>query len=436
MNEDIIKIEKLVYEGLGLARKEGKVFFVKKSVPGDELKVNIIKTKKNIVEAEISKIVKSSPDRIEPACPHFLNCGGCEHMNISYVNQLKYKDEIFKELLSRAHIETEVLDIIPGSNEPFFYRNSIRFFFRIDSENKISFARHNINAEKGLINIDSCLLQSETANTIMTRLKKYINENIENKSSLWQLKIREGKHTHEFMIEIITSGEDLPEEKGIVEVLKNISPNIKSIYHAVAPGKSLKQLRRRLIYGAPIIYEKIGKFKFQISPESFFQTNSLGVETLYNVIKKFASVEIGDEVLDLYCGTGSIGIYLSTLAKKVTGIEIVKQAINDARDNAKMNNVQNAEFICGDLFNLLTLNFKLDDAVVIVDPPRAGLSNELISHLSSSHFSKLIYTSCNPATFARDIKLFEENGIKLIKVQPIDMFPQTHHIECVGLLSK
>jgi len=429
-----IKIEKLVYEGLGLARKDGKIFFVKKSVPGDELEVAITKNKKNTIEAEIVNIVKPSADRIEPLCPHFNDCGGCEHMNISYENQLKYKDEIFKEVMSRAGIETEVLDIIPGSNASTYYRNSIRFFFDIDQDNNISFARHNINSEKGLIDIESCLLQSETANEIMAKLKIFINTNIENKASFWQLKIREGKHTHEFMIELITSSDELPDEKGIVKILTAVSPEIKSIYHTVAPGKSLKQLRRKLIFGSPIIYEKIGKYKFQISPESFFQTNSLGVETLYNTIKKFAKVEIGDEVLDLYCGTGSIGIYLSTLAKKVIGVEIVPEAIRDAKDNAKINKIQNIEFFCDDSGNGSLKQF--ENAIIIVDPPRAGLSKDLILKLKSSNFKRLIYTSCNPATFARDIKLFEENGVKLKKVQPIDMFPQTHHIECVGLLSK
>lgn len=450
-----LKIEKLIYEGFGLGHSsDGKTVFVRKSVPDDELEVNIVKQKKNFAEAEIKAIIVPSTIRQKPRCPYFDECGGCEHMNISYKNQLDQKNQIFREIFGRAKINKMPLSIIPGSNSEFFYRNSIRFFFieendtsyssskarssrPLSSKNNITFARHNYLYEKGYVPVDKCYLQSETCNEILAKLKKYINENVQNKKSYWQLKIREGKQTGEFMIEIITHNEDLPGEKGIVEKLKNIV-GVKSIYHVVAPGKSLNQLRRRLLFGSPIIYEKIGKYKFQISPESFFQTNSLGVHTLYDKIKEYADVKIGDTVLDLYCGTGTIGIYLSTLAKKIIGIEIVREAIRDAIDNAKINHIGNCEFICADAntycSSLKTNNQQL--STIIIDPPRAGLSKESIPTICNLDFNRLVYVSCNPATFARDIKIFEENGIVLKKVQPIDMFPQTHHLECVGLLQK
>ena len=451
-----LKIEKLVYEGKGLGRdkavlldnKSGKAVFVRKSVPGDELDVEITKDKKSFSEGIIKKIVKPSPKRIEPRCPHFDRCGGCDHQNILYTNQLKFKEEIFRETLARAGIETEILPIRPGSDSEFYYRNVSRFFFTKDENGQISFAMHDYADYNKLIPIKSCLLQSETCNQILSALHQLLNSNLTIEQSnnlilsLWQIRIREGKNTGEFMVEIITKTNNLPLKNEIVELLKTFSM-IKSCYHATANRNNSTDAKRRLLFGSPIIYEKIGKFTFQISPESFFQTNSLGVKTLYDQIKDFANVGIGDNILDLYCGTGTIGIYLSTLAKKVIGVEKVQSAINDAKANARINNVKNCEFVCADATKWLDENFdmikNLESVKIILDPPRDGLNREIIQLLCKLYnFTnfQLIYVSCNPSTFARDIKIFEENGLKLKKTEPLDMFPQTHHIECLGLISR
>lgn len=433
-----IKIEKLINEGFGLGRTEsGKPVFVRKSVPGDELDIEISKDKKSYSEAVIKKIIKPSPQRIEPVCPYFNECGGCEHQNISYQNQLKYKEEIFRETLLRQGIKIKIEPVIAGSNSPFYYRNSIRFEVIHNKDKSVSFARHNQIFDKGYIKVKKCLLQSKTCNKILSVLLDALDKNNDSKKSLWQIKIREGKFTGEFMVELITTSYELPMRKEIVEVLTTIK-EIKSIYHTIAPAKSLRNLKRKLLFGSPIIHEKIGKYSFQISPESFFQTNSLGIHTLYDKIKEFAQIKMGDSVLDLFCGTGTIGIYLSTLAKAVTGIEIVPEAIRDATDNAKINKINNIDFLCLNaekyFDQLKTKNKQL--TTIIVDPPRAGLTKDIIDKILDSRFKILVYVSCNPATFARDVKVFEENNIVLKKVQPIDMFPQTHHIECVGLLEK
>lgn len=437
-----IEIEKLVFSGDGLARTSGgRPVFVSKTVPGDIIEVKIFEDKKSYCRGIVTKIIKPSPDRIEPPCPYFDNCGGCDHQNISYENQLKYKQEIFQEVLDRAKIKVKPEKIIAGSDKEFFYRNSIRFICTLDKNDNISFCRHkngipilNDHDKSVYIPIKECMLQSEISNLIISKLQSYINKQIENKKPFWQLKIREGKRTGEVMIEIITSSHDLPEEKGIVEILKQIQ-GVKSIYHTIASGKSLLNLRRRLIFGAPVIQEKIGGFTFQISPESFFQTNSSGVKTLYDKIKEFADIKFGDTVLDLYCGTGTIGIYLSTLAKKITGVDVVPEAIRDAKDNARINKIKNCEFICADVTKWLKQNKKRRFDKIIVDPPRAGLSRDVIFDISHSDFDILIYTSYNPSTFARDLKLFEDRGVVAEKIQPIDMFPQTHHIELVAKLN-
>ncbi|MFA7254214.1 MAG: 23S rRNA (uracil(1939)-C(5))-methyltransferase RlmD [Patescibacteria group bacterium] len=465
-----IKIEKLIYEGWGLGRTpEGKPIFVKKSVPGDLIDVEIVKDKKSYFEGRIMKIIKPSSRRINSLCPHFDRCGGCDHQNIAYPNQLKFKEEIFRETMARQGIESDILPIVPGSNEELYYRNTIRFFF-INENGKTNFAMHDFEDSKKMIPIEGCLLQSKTCNSILKALRETFNdcsrqskknnyssseggkfsnnETIEQCnnvfSSLWQLRVREGKFTNEFMVEIITSSRELPLRQEIVDTLKSIT-GVKSIYHTIALNKSNYNWQRRLIFGSPIIYEKAGKFTFQLSPESFFQTNSLGLKTLYDKIKEFAEIKMGDRILDLYCGTGTIGIYLSTLAKNVVGVELVQSAINDANANSRINKLSNCEFICADTMSWLkqygNSAMKQFDKIIL-DPPRQGLGKKIIEDLSKlyefSGFSslELIYTSCNPATFARDIKEFEKRDFKLKKVQPIDMFPMTHHIECVGILCR
>ena len=432
-----IKIEKLIFGGAGLGHLDGgKSVFVKKTVPGDEIDIKIAKDKKSYSEAVIDKVISPSAKRIAPQCKYFDYCGGCDHQNISYLNQLEFKQEIFEEVLRRTGIKIKIEPIIAGSDFPLYYRNSIRFFFIHKDNGDIAFGRKDYRDINQLVEIESCLLQSETTDQILSDLKNFINAKIKDKKTFWQLKIRQGKFTGDFLIEIITSFEDLAEKGGIVERLKNIK-GVKSIYHTVAPGKSLRNLKRHLIYGSGIIFEKIGPYKFQISPESFFQTNSLGIKTLYDQIKNYADIKMGDNVLDLYCGTGSIGIYLSTLAKEVVGVESVPEAIRDANDNARLNKINNIKFVCSDSLKFLVSSVsKSSFDVIILDPPRAGLDKNIIKHLSKLNFKRLIYVSCNPSTFARDIKLFENHGLKLTKVQPIDMFPQTHHLECVGVIHR
>ncbi len=433
-----IKIEKMIFEGWGIGHDTtGKAVMVKKSVPGDTLEVKITKNKANYSEAVIEKVIDPSPLRITPKCHFFNLCGGCDHQNIAYPDQLKLKEALFSETLSRANIDTDILPIVQAG-EPVFYRNSNRFAFKIDDNNTLRYCRHNYLYRDGLVEVKDCLLESETANKIVETFVDFINNNIEDKSSFWQIKIREGKMTDEFMVEIITSSDQFPQKQKLVDLLAKIS-GVRSIYQTVATNKSLKHLQRYLLYGSPVIFEKIGRFNFQISPDSFFQTNSLGVKTLYDKIKDFADIKPGDDVLDLFCGTGSIGIYLSTLAKKVTGVEIVQNAINDAKSNAKINKIQNCDFICANAKKWLAQNYNHQFNKIVVDPPRAGLDKEIIGLLSRFSISidlKIVYVSCNPATFSRDIIEFEKQGLVLKKVQPIDMFPQTHHIECVGLIQK
>jgi 23S rRNA (uracil1939-C5)-methyltransferase len=470
-----------VTRNLGILRKLG--FINIKKGDDDARKKSI-----SLTESGAKKLMEA---RIEPPCRHFASCGGCEHQNISYQDQLGLKEQIFQETLDRAKIKSNISPIIAGSDSQLYYRNTIRFFI-IKNVDGYSLAMHNAYDFHKFVPVEECLLQSKTGNEILKAIIRVLNQKTTLKSPqhLLQLRLREGKQTGEFMVEFITKDNDLEYKNELTLELKSNFPMIRSCYQTVCDD-NLFNAKRKLLFGSPIIYEKIGKYKFQISPESFFQTNSLGVKTIYDKIKEFADIQMGDRVLDLFCGTGTIGIYLSTLAKKVTGIEIVQNAVNDAKANAKLNNIANCEFICANAEKWLSschtnhpdvilsdhresndpitpYSGKLESSqqasnniyssseveksdsssqptrvdsndkfnVIIVDPPRQGLSQRIIEGISklSTKNTKLVYISCNPATFARDIKEFEKYGLKLKKVQPVDMFPQTHHIECVGLI--
>jgi len=434
-----LTIEKLIYEGYGLGHdKDGKAVFVRKVVPGDTIKARVHNDKKHFAYASIEEIVTPGKERIAPRCPHFLQCGGCDYQNLSYENQLKEKQLIFNEIFSRAGLSTDIRPVISGGNSPYYYRNVMRYFGTQTKDGTFSFGMHDATDYNKIIPIHQCFLMSEKSNEIMQSLAAKLNE--ADKPDI-ELRIRETKEPITHMIELITREDSLPLKEEILMLLKSF-PTVVSVYHTINRGATLTQARRKLLFGSPVLNEKIGRFSFYLSPESFFQTNAVGVKTLYDLVKQYADPSPQDTVLDLYCGTGTIGIYLSTLAKKVIGIESVQEAINDARGNAKLNNVCNAEFICQKVDSYLSDNKSTiqqwNNLTIVLDPPRNGLTKEIIELLSKLKIDnckwKIIYVSCNPSTFVRDCRNFEQHGWKLEKVQPIDMFPQTHHIECVGLL--
>lgn len=375
-------------------------------------------------------------NQIRPKCKYFGHCGGCDLQDMDYQDQLKMKDQLISDLIIQHGVHIQDREkIIPGSDQQFFYRNSIRFEFCRDEKNHLRIARHNPEDSTKPTITDYCLLQSEFSNKLLSEILALYNDLEYTGRDLWQMKIREGKFTGEFMFEIITQTNILPHKIELIKLLRKF-PELKSVYQTIASQKDVYKLSRRLILGRPVIYEKIGKYKFQISPESFFQTNSLGIQTLYDIIKKLADIKVGESLLDLYCGTGSIGIYLSTLAKKVVGVESVATAVRDAQDNARVNHTLNCEFAHAEVEKYLKRLQNTDSPVIVIDPPRAGLKKNIIAQISKLRCERLVYVSCNPKTFFRDLEIFQKSGLIIEKLQPIDMFPQTRHIEITGLLKK
>ena len=393
-------ITDLNHLGQGITRIDNKITFVPKTVSGDIINLEITKSHKNYNEAKLLKIVKPSPDRIEYKCPYYNKCGGCNIANLDYTNQLKYKKEKVINIFKKYN-KIEINPTIIASDEILHYRNKITLQYN-EKLGLYEEKTHNI------IEIQECLLMPQKVNDIIKLLNKY-NYN----TSLQKIVIR--IINNQVMINIIAK--DIP--KSLIEILKNLDV---SVYH-----------NSKYISGNKVLIETLNNYKFSILPDSFFQINKKQTINLYNQIVEYANPQKEDKVLDLYCGVGTIGIYLSKYCKEVLGIEINKSSIENANINKKLNNVENISFIEADVSKVLSMKYKAD--IIIVDPPRSGLDKNIIETLIKINPKKIVYVSCDPITLSRDINLLKNNYI-LKDIKLYDMFPETYHVECVTVLCR
>ncbi|MEO9052967.1 MAG: 23S rRNA (uracil(1939)-C(5))-methyltransferase RlmD [Ginsengibacter sp.] len=446
-------------EGKALARIDGKVFFIEGAVPGDVVDILITKNKKDWAEAKAIKIKEYSTERVTPFCIHFGICGGCKWQMLPYHKQLEYKEQEVRDVFQRIGKLKEVVVLpILGSEKTIHYRNKLEFTFsnkKYLTENEFkemgdnqwpggALGYHVPRLYDKIIDITECWLMDDVNNVIRNSLREFSKKN---NYSYYDIKEHKGWlrnfiirlcTTGELMVNLVFGYEDKVERERVCNFLLQTVPQITTILYTINPkwNDSLNDLKPKVFYGKGYVMEKLGEFNFKISPKSFFQTNTKQAEVLYNVVKDFASLK-GDEIVyDLYCGTGSIGIFLSKNAKKIIGVEVIEEAVNDAKENAQLNNLDQTSFYSGDVIEICNDEFfELHGKpnVVIVDPPRAGLHNKLVNKLLEIAAHKIVYVSCNVATQARDLQLLNEKyGVE--KLQPVDMFPHTHHIECVALL--
>ncbi len=472
-----IEIEKYVFEGKGIARIEKVsdgsnkhepaphkyVVFVHGAYPGDKLTVQIKKVKKSYAEAKIVNIIEPSVYRTEARCKYFGTCGGCKQQDMDYEAQVKFKqqqvEEIFDKLGGLSGYEAEK---ILGSAKVFYYRNKMEFSFtekrwltenEIKSgnefENSFALGLHIPGVYDKVVDIDECFLQSPLSNKILNFTRGFFkNKSVPIYSTkthegyLRNLVIKQSHHTHDLMVNLVTGEENdlLMKEyaAGLIEEVPQITTVINNINlkkAAVAIGDYEKEY-----YGSGFIYDSIGKYKFRVSANSFFQTNTLQAEKLYEIALEFAGLS-GDEIIyDLYSGAGTISIFVSGSAKEVYAFESVESAIKDAEENKLLNEIDNVHFFTADLnksfFHIAEGNNIPLPGVVILDPPRSGMHQNTVDDVIKLSPSKIVYVSCNPATQVRDIKLFAQAGYTLKKIKPVDMFPHTYHIENVALLVK
>ena len=455
-----VKISDIGAEGKAIAKVGDMVVFTKLAIPGDVVDLQVTKKRKRYQEAFIKEYKQLSDDRIEAFCEHFGTCGGCKWQMLPYQKQLYYKQKQVKDQLTRiGKVDLPEISPILGSEEETFYRNKLEFTFsnkrwltyqevedggEITKPNALGF--HVPGLFDKVININKCWLQAEPSNRVRNFINKYASENQleyfdikEQKGFLRTLIIRTTS-TGELMVILTFYHEDIEKREGILNALKNEFPEITSLLYVIN-NKGNDTITDQIVHvfsGRDYILEEMEGLKFKIGPKSFYQTNSEQAYELYKVAREFANLSGSEIVYDLYTGTGTIANFVSGNAKKVVGVEYVPEAIEDANVNASINGINNTSFFAGDMKDVFNPEFIKENGVpdvVITDPPRAGMHVDVVKTIIDMSPKRIVYVSCNPATQARDIAILDE-FYQIEKIQPVDMFPHTHHVENVVLLTK
>ncbi|KGN00428.1 23S rRNA (uracil(1939)-C(5))-methyltransferase RlmD [Clostridium botulinum D/C] len=459
--EYIVEILSLGFEGEGIAKIDNYAIFIPEAMIGEKVKIKIVKVKKNFAYGKLIEILETSKNREIPVCDIYTRCGGCSIQHFNYDAQLEFKKNRVKDCLERigklqvitkeekniSYLDNKsaILHDTLGMENPYRYRNKVQL--PVGEENgeiKIGFYAPRSH---DIIDMDICNIQDEVGDKVVTIIKEWMkNYNIKpyneekNTGFIRHIMVRRGFNTNEVMVVIVTRTNELPYKEELIElILKNID-GVTSIVQNINSKKTnvVLGLNNITLYGKDYISDYIGEFKFNISPLSFFQVNPIQTEVLYNKALEYAALTGNEVVFDAYCGTGTISLFLSKNAKKVYGVEIVEDAIENAKINAKENNVNNAEFIVGKseevIPNLIKQGIKAD--VVVVDPPRKGCDKSLLDAIGNMKPDRIVYVSCDPGTLARDLAILDELGYATKEVQPVDMFPQTGHVENVVLLTR
>ena len=455
-----VRITDIGAEGNALARVNNLVVFVPMLIPGDVVDIQVIKKRKKYMEGRVVIFHEYSPDRIIPRCKHFGICGGCKWQHLPYDLQLKFKEKQVKDNLTRiGKIDLPEIRPILGSSQIFLYRNKLEYTFsnkrwltteEVNSDNKYekegALGFHIPGLFDKVLDIEECHLQPEPSNSIKNAVKHYA---IENQLKFFDLREQEGflrniviRTTKEgnTMVIVVFFHEDAEKRIGLLEFLSEEFPQITSLFYVINSKRndSLSDQEPINYKGENYITEEMDGLKFRIGPKSFFQTNSLQALELYRITKEFAGLTGKEVVYDLYTGTGTIANFIASDASKVIGIEYVDEAIQDARINSEFNGIKNTTFFSGDMKDVLSESFFITNGhpdVIITDPPRAGMQEDVIKMISDSAPEKIVYISCNPSTQARDIQLLSEKYM-VLAVQPVDMFPHTHHVENIVLMQK
>jgi 23S rRNA (uracil1939-C5)-methyltransferase len=460
-----VLIEDYAAEGKSLARVDGKVIFVEGAVPGDVVDIQLQKNKTDWAEGFAKKFHSYSENRVQPFCSHFGVCGGCQWQMLPYAQQLVYKQKQVVDNLTRiAKIPLPPIPAILGANQTEGYRNKVEYTFA--TEIYMSFEAFRAMKASGeepvkspgdggfhargffekIVPIDTCYLQEEPTNLMRKAVVQFA---LDNKMPFYNIKQHQGwlrnmfvRNTTkgEWMINLILGYEDETKRKALLDLLLKQFPQITTLLYTINTKRndSMQDLEPQVYYGNGYITEKLEKFEFKISPKSFFQTNSKQAEVLYQVTRDFAELTGKEIVYDLYCGTGSIGIFCSEQAKKIIGVEFVEEAIEDAKLNAALNGLTETAFFAGDVIKVCDDAFFKSHGkpdVIITDPPRAGMHEKLVHKLLEMEAPTIVYVSCNPATQARDLALLDAK-YTVTKIQPVDMFPHTLHIENVVQLKR
>ena len=448
-------------DGLAIGRcEDGRIIMVRHAVPGDRVDAVAVEKRKGMYFTKATSYITLSNYRTEPFCSHFGTCGGCKWQHMSYEAQLHFKEKTVLDAFHRiGGLDKDLIQPIVGSRLQQYYRNKLEFTasdtrwltteemqHRDEIAQKDGIGFHLPGAFDKVLDIQHCYLQADPSNDIRLFVKKICEENnwpffnLRSKEGFLRNLVLRNNLIGEWMCVLVVG---VPNQEWItilVNAIKKEFPQIKSLHSCINTkvNDSIHDLSVQLEFGQPTIIETLGHVQFHIGPKSFFQTNSTQAENLYSLAKKMAGLQPSENVYDLYCGVGSLGIYMADSCKKVVGIEIIAEAIEDAKENAKLNGINNIHFAVGKVELMLDPSFVAQHGkpdVVITDPPRAGMHPDVITHLLRAEPNRIVYVSCNPATQARDIKMMSEK-YELQSAIPVDMFPHTHHIESIALLNK
>ena len=458
-------VESLSFGGKGLARIDGFVIFIDRTIPGQRVLARITRKKASYAEAKVVELLQDSPEAIAPRCTHFGTCGGCLWQNLPYHQQLEVKRNLVWECL--AHIgglsNDTVLPTLP-SPEIYFYRNKMEYSFgarrwllpeelelnHLEKPRDFALGLHIRGFYDRVLDIEECHLQSPSSVSILKQVRQFALAselppyNTHDHTGFWRfLVIRDSKHTGQILVELITAPHRSSSSvvRQLSTLLQANIPDISTLVHGISEKKAQIAIAdtQEVIFGPGYIEEYLGDFRFRISSGAFFQTNSKATGILLDQVSEGCGLSGSEVVWDLYSGTGTMAIALARAARKVIGFELVQAAVSDARTNAGLNGVDNCEFVLGDLKDLLgnpsIANNYSSPQVVVTDPPRAGMHPSVVNQLIALAPPRIVYVSCNPATLARDLKVLAEK-YRLLRVQPVDLFPHTPHVEAVAVLEK
>ena len=442
--EYIVDIIDNGFEGEGIAKIDNFTIFIPNSIKGEKVKVLLVKVLSSHAFGKVIEIIKKSDKRVESDCKTYKRCGGCELRHIEYKETLKMKQNAVQSLVNKTLKNKIQVQEVLGMENPYYYRNKVQFPVGTDKNEALQMGVYASRTHE-IIPIEKCYIQNQKAEIVAKIVFKYWKENNlsaydekTQKGLLRHIIVKVGIKTNEYMCILVVNNEKIPNEKQFTEYIKKEFPEITTIVMNTNKKNTNVILgeNNRNILGNGYIKDKLGDYTFKISPLSFYQVNPIQAEKLYKIGVDQAKITKNDIVFDLYCGIGTISLFMSKYAKKVYGVEIVKEAIEAAKENAKINNIQNTEFLAGDVEKVLTellkeRNIKPD--IIVVDPPRKGLDKVTIKNILNVRPRKLVYISCNPATLVRDLKELEEE-YDIGGIKPVDMFPFTKHVECCAVL--
>ena len=439
-----VYIEDLTHDGNGVAKINGYPLFIQGALPGETVEVHVLKTLKNYGFAKVVEIIEKSPDRVGAPCVYFAQCGGCQLQHFSYEGQLKWKQKMVENVMKRlGKIDVPVLPV-KGMKEPWHYRNKSQIPFA-QNEAGQAVAGFYKTKSHNIVDMERCLIQTGEADVMMAQLKGELAalgirpyDEKSHQGMLRHVVVRKGRATGEVMIVLVTKTKKFQQKEAAVTKIRELVPNVTSIVQNVNSEKTNVIFGDETItlWGKDTIEDTIGDVRFEISARSFYQVNPIQTEVLYKQALDYAQLEGNERVIDAYCGIGSISLFLAQKAGHVMGVEIVPQAIEDAKRNAELNGFTNTYFEAGPAEEVIPRWYKegKEADVLVVDPPRKGCDEALLNTIIEQKPKRVVYVSCNPATLARDLRILEDGGYKTQEVQPVDMFPHTTHCEAVAWL--